>query len=573
MTSSIVALLRDQAEVRPDCRFTFVVASGDAAAVTYRELDQRARSVAAVLSAEAQPGSRAILVYPPGLDFLIALFGAMYANVTPVPVYPPTGAQLDRWIERLEATFLDADPTHLLTTQELLDLKTTAGIEIGSGTVRWLGTDSIPSDAGDDWRPRPITPDNIALIQYTSGSTSSPKGVVLPHRSLLANQRVIDHFFGLSESSVAVSWLPVFHDMGLIGCVLGSLYVGCPCYLMSPVTFLQRPMSWLETISRVGGTCSGGPTFGFELCTRRATEEDRAKLDLSQWDVAFTGAEVVRPDVLRRFADAFAISGFRYRSFLQGYGLAEASLLISCSGSRPEVRTLAVDTASLQQGTVRKPDNSDCPVTELVAAGNAPPEHEVAIVDASTGERVLEGQVGEIWARGPSIAVGYWRREDVTEATFHASVVGEPGSWLRTGDLGFIRDGHLYITGRLKEVMLVRGRNIYPQDVESVAQASDPALRPGCGAAFEIDDDGISSVALVQETTAAGDDLETQSRGIRRAVAEQLGAPLAAVLLVAPRTVSKTSSGKIQRIACRSAFAARTLEPLHEWRRTGARRG
>jgi acyl-CoA synthetase (AMP-forming)/AMP-acid ligase II len=573
------------AERSPDRGFTFQDEDAELR-LSYAELDATSRGLAAALAEYAAPGARVVMIYPPGLAFVSAFFGAQRLGLIAVPVYPPNGP-LPAWIQRLEALLSDADPALVLTTRELLDLKAMAGLEIGPAHIQWLATDGL-GDADPGWRAPRVSGSDAALLQYTSGSTGQPRGVILRHANLVANQHSIARGFDFRHEDVVVSWLPVYHDMGLIGCVLQPIFNACDACLLSPLAFLARPLRWVEAVARHGGTVSGGPNFAFDLCARRAGELMPGSIDLSAWRLAFTGAEPVRPETLDRFAAAFGPFGFRRGAFYPCYGLAEASLIVTGASITDRPRLVAVDRAALDEGRAVVASPGAPAAATLVSAGAPVIDGEVIIVDPASLGRLPDGQVGEIWVRGTSVAAGYWRNDEATLGTFGARLascsddagqddaghgaagpgVREPRhAWLRTGDLGFFTDGELVVTGRIKEVMIIRGRNVHPTDVEVAAQEADSRLRRGCGAAFVAGAHGDDGVVLVQETRADGTAAAELLPAVRRSVAERTNVPLAAVLLVAPHTVPKTSSGKLRRLACRDLYLSGAMEPLAAWRR------
>jgi acyl-CoA synthetase (AMP-forming)/AMP-acid ligase II len=544
----------------------------DLVELTYAELAAQALRVATLLADRLAPGSRAVLVYPPGLEFITAFFGCQLAGVVAVPAYPPAPPGMDASTLRLRRMTGDAGAEAVLTTTGYLAFRDATPQLASAVNVPWLVTDRRRSGDPDSWREAGAGPGALAMIQYTSGSTADPKGVALRHANLMANQRAIQRAMDSSDRTVGVSWLPMYHDMGLIGFVIHPLFLGIPSYLMSPVHFLERPARWLRAISRFGATISGAPNFAYELCVKRITEPEKADLDLSSWRTAFTGSEHVQAAPLRRFAERFADRGLRASALYPCYGLAEASLLVTGSAPDRGMRTVLLDSQALGNGTAA-PCGPDHPKpVEVVSSGRPPEWHEVIIVGPETGSSLPAGRVGEIWVRGPSVAGEYWNRPGETASTFRATLPdrgSEP--FLRTGDLGFLLDGYLYLTGRAKEVMVVRGRNVYPQDVEVTAQQADSRARAGCGAAFAIEADGAEEVALVQEVSVSGDqELQEIVRKIRQAVSDAQAIRLAAIVLVPPRAIPRTSSGKLKRMACRTEYLDGEISPLAEWRHMAA---
>ncbi|WPB81915.1 amino acid adenylation domain-containing protein [Archangium violaceum] len=558
--TTFVDVLRERALFQPDARvFTFLDEAGEIS-VTYRELDEGARAVAATLRQHLAPGDRALLLYPPGREYVLGFLGCLYAGVIAVPAYPPDPSRLARTLPRLQALVADCQATAALTTSALLDMVGFVTEDApGLRALRWLATDALEPGAVGAWSAPRLSSDDLAFLQYTSGSTGTPKGVMLSHRNLLHNSGLIALGFDASPRPVGVIWLPPYHDMGLIGGILQPLYRDIPTVLMSPLFFLQRPLNWLEAISRHGGTVSGGPNFAYELCIRKTTPEQRAALDLRGWEVAFCGAEPIRPETLDRFAEAFAPAGFRREAFYPCYGLAEGTLIVS--GGRKAAPPV-----------VRRLEHTGRQGVSMVGCGGSLGEQTVRIVDPETCEPCAPGRVGEIWVRGPSVARGYWERSDDTTRTFQARLAGSgEGPYLRTGDLGLLDGDELFVTGRRKDLLIIRGRNHYPQDLELTVERCDPGLRPGCGAAFSVDSGGEERLVVVQEfADRSGGDLETRTREviarIRQAVAEEHELGVHAVVLLVPGSIPKTSSGKIQRHACRTAFLHGSLEAVGSWR-------
>jgi len=527
--------------------------------LSYGELDRRAREIAAGLQQEGLAGERVLLLYPPGLEFIAAFWGCLYAGVVAVPAYPPRSS---RTLPRLRAIARDARPAAALTTAEILaQVQAFSTAMPEAAAIRWRATDK-PEGSGpaDLWRPPDLAGDALAFLQYTSGSTATPKGVMVSHGNLVHNEEMVRQAFRQSERSVVVGWLPVYHDMGLIGNVLQPLFVGGSCVLMSPVSFLQRPRRWLEAISRFRATTSGGPNFAYDLCVRKIPPAERESLDLSSWEVAFNGAEPVRAESLDRFAAAFAPHGFRRAAFYPCYGLAEATLFATGGRGGEPPAILAVSAADLERGKAVPAAPAEA-ARSLVGCGGAWMGQRLAIVDAETGAPRGDGEVGEIWLSGPSMAHGYWGNAEATAATFGARLAGDDGRsprWLRTGDLGFWDSGNLFVTGRIKDLIILRGRNHYPQDVELTVERCHPALRQGCGAAFSVDLDGEEKLVLVQEldrrAKPSPEELAALFDTVRSAVAEQHEVPVHEVVLISHGTIPKTSSGKLQRHACRAGY-------------------
>ncbi|HZB31894.1 MAG TPA: fatty acyl-AMP ligase [Streptosporangiaceae bacterium] len=564
-------LLTRAAEKPGAVAYGFLADGEDAVAeLTYGDLATQSRRIAALLADRLSPGSRAILVYPPGLEFVMAFFGCLLAGVIAVPAYPPAPPVLNEGVRRLRRVAADAGAEAVLTSSAYHAFRAATPEIKAAVEPPWLVTDRERIGDPDAWRDGGIDADTVAMIQYTSGSTADPKGVVLRHGNLMANQRAIQQAMGAGDRTVGVSWLPMYHDMGLIGFILQPLYLGIPSYLLSPLHFLERPVRWLRAVSRFRGTVSGGPNFAYELCVKRITDEEKDGLDLSSWRVAFTGSDHVHATPLRRFAERFADRGLRPEALYPCYGLAEASLLVTGSVPLGGPRTVRLDAAALAEGAARPGEPAGARTVESVSCGRPPEGHEVVVVDPEQGAALPEGRVGEIWVRGPSVAAGYWNRPEPSEATFRAYLPGHEEPFLRTGDLGFLLGGELHVTGRIKDVMIVRGRNVYPQDVEIAAQEADGRTRAGGGAAFGIQVAGAEEVALVQEVSAAGEaETAAMLRRIRQAVSDAQGIGLAAICLVPPRTLPRTSSGKIRRAACREMFRRSELAPLAEWRDTG----
>ena len=524
---------------------------GDGLTLTYGELDVAARRIGAAMLAEARPGDRVLLLYSPGLEFVEAFAACLYAGLVAVPVYPPAPRQLDRTLPRLQAIAAVADVQLVATTAMIhMLLKPMMGDTPELGARPWLATDSVtegaPASPAFD-----ASPDALTLLQFTSGSTGTPRGVMVTHRNLLHNERGIRHAFGHDVRDAAgVGWLPTYHDMGLIGKVLQTIYLGTSTVLLSPLDFLQQPVRWLKAISRWrGGTC-GGPNFAYELCTRRVRDEDLASLDLSSWNVAFCGAEPVSHETLRQFARRFAPCGFRSESFFPCYGLAEGTLMVSGGWLGSTSTTRWVRSEALERGVAAPAAPQTLGASALVSCGEVLEGQRVAIVEPETGVEVASERVGEVWVAGPSVAAGYWRDPSGTEETFTARLANGDGPWLRTGDLGFLSGGQLYVTGRCKDMLIVHGRNLYPQDIEATVHAAHPGVYAGSTAAVTLSAEGEERLGLVVGLRREHD-AATVELAVRQAVAAEHGLSIFRLAVVDPREVPRTSSGKIQRAECR----------------------
>ncbi len=566
--ATLVDLLRRRAQQQPNRRaYTFLLdGESQEAALTCAELDRAARAIGAWLQQHSAPGERALLLFHPGLEYIAAFFGCLYAGVIAVPAYPP---RPNRPMPRIQAIVRDARAGVVLTTQALqVEIEQRFEQQPELRLLRYLATDSLAPQAADSWRPPAIDGEHVAFFQYTSGSTATPKGVMVSHRNLLVNSELIRCGFEHTPDSRVMLWLPPYHDMGLIGGIVHPLYTGFPAILMSPLLFLQRPLRWLQAISRHGIQTSGGPNFAYELCIDKVRPEQRAQLDLSTWRLAFNGAEPVRADTLARFAEAFGPCGFRPEAAYPCYGLAEATLFVTGGRVHALPAQQAIDAAALEQGRVAEPGEGPC--RTLVSSGTPWLDGAVAIVDPATALPCSDGRIGEIWVAGASVAQGYWNRPEESAQTFQARLADDGvGPFLRTGDLGFMRGGELYVAGRIKDLIIVEGRNHYPQDIELTVERSHPAIRPGCVAAFAIEVDGVERLAVVAEldrqarprgTQDSDTDLAELPRVLRQAIVQQHELQAHTVLLIKTGTLPKTSSGKVQRHACRAGLLAGTLE-------------
>ncbi len=566
---NLVDLVHDRGIRRPDdIGFRFLRDGGDTDLVyTYGDLDKRARTIGGFLQSSVTPRSRALLACSSNSEFLAAFFGCLYAGVVAVPVYLPRR-------EQKSARFLtiaeDAQPAVALTeSSHQPRLKQILVTQDDTSRVTVLSSDQIPEEFATIWKHPVCDVDATALLQYTSGATGSPKGVMLTHGNLLHNQQMIMESFGHSQNSVVVSWLPLQHDMGFIGCVLQPLYVGFPTTLMKPEDFVKEPFRWLAAISDYRATTSGGPNFAFDLCVARITEEQKSRLDLSSWSVAFNGSEQVRAETLERFTHAFASCGFRRKSFLPCYGLAENSLFVTGGDPEHEPVVRHVSRTALLRNSVEEACRQEDSVG-IVGCGHSGLDQRVVIVDPVSMKKLPFSQVGEIWVQGGSVARGYWRDAELTRQTFGASLDSGEGPFLRTGDLGFVENGELFVTGRLKDLIIIRGQNYHPHMIEQTVEQSHQALHPNGACAFSVevaDQERLVVIHEVKRGSVRGLDSDAVIRSIVQSVSLEHELAVHVVQLVNPATLPRTPNGKIQRKTCRDRFLTGEIESIASWRR------
>ena len=546
--------------------YIFIQKGKEIGRITYGELEQRAQ-VLAVRLQSFEPGERALLLYPPGLEFISAFFGCLYAGIIAVPTYPLRRKQN---LSKLKAIAMDAGAKIALTDSSLFsDLTTKLGRDPELARIHWLATDSLDGKAGG-WQKPVLDSDTLAFLQYTSGSTGIPKGVMVSHGNLLHNSSLIYQCFECDCSSRGLIWLPPYHDMGLIGGILQPLYGGFPVTLMSPMDFLQKPFRWLQAISTTKATISGGPNFAYDACIQKVTPKQLAELDLSSWEVAFTGAEQIRAETLSAFAAKFEPCGFRKEAFLPCYGMAETTLMVTgeLKSALPVEKQLK--EAAIEQNQVVPVSDSELPnLRKIVGCGRSFEEQKIAIAHPESLTTNPPNRIGEIWVSSTSVAQGYWQRPEETQQTFKAYLADtKAGPFLRTGDLGFMLDGELFVTGRLKELIIIRGNNHYPQDIEATVVNSHSALQPNGSAAFAVEVKGQEKLVVVQEVKRSylrQLDVEKALGNIRQAVSMQHDLQVYTTVLVKPGSIAKTSSGKIRRYACRSDFITGKLDIVRDW--------
>lgn len=567
-TETFVDILRSWAARRPEATALTFLEDGEnpTHTLTYKSLDTRARAIAAGIRNVASERDRMLLLHPPGVEFVTAFFGCLYAGMVPVPAYPPRN---QRHVPRIEAILADAD-AHCVLTETALQERLDGWLSRRDGSLSVIATDTLLDEGEAEWEPAANTTlDALAFLQYTSGSTGVPKGVIVTHGNLVANERMIQRAMNHSEGLVAVSWLPIYHDMGLIGNLMQPLFLGGQCVFMSPAAFLQKPRRWLAAISAYGAQVSGAPNFAFRLCTKAIRDDQKSGLDLSSLKVLFCGSEPINASVLDEFEVAFRDVGLRREALFCCYGMAETTLMASGStwGAGPVYETVDGDALALNQAMPSEPEGTNRRV--VVSSGKSVEGQELIIVDPQQRHMMEDGKVGEIWMRGANVAAGYWSKPELTRETFGARLRGggrRRAPFLRSGDLGYLRNGELFVTGRIKDLIIIRGRNHYPHDIEVTVQDSHPSLRPDCGAALSTQIEGEERLVLVQEMDRHHhQDAEQAVAAIRAATAEIHEITPYAILLVRQNGVPKTSSGKIQRGACIRGYLEGSLPVILEW--------
>lgn len=568
-TDNILTTLLHRAEASPEKTAYIFLEDGrtETASLNYAELANRVQQLGSYLQTVTEPGDRLLLVYPTGLDFVVSFLSCLYAGAIAVPVYPP---RPNRPLDRLSLIAEDTDTKLILTSSPLhAKLQTKIAASPQLDVVQWLATDHW-ENKGAIAEPISPKPEQIAFLQYTSGSTGKPKGVMVRHQNLLHNLRVIQAGFELTSESVSVTWLPHYHDMGLVDGLLEPLFSGCLGVMMPPATFLQQPIKWLEAISKYKGTHSGGPNVGYDLCVQKVTPEQVQALDLSSWASAYNGAEPINADSLKAFSEKFAPSGFKSHYFYPCYGMAESTLMISGGKISEPVTILDVDAAALEQNKIQLATDD---AKSLVSCGQGWLETDLQIMNPDNLRPMVAGEVGEIWVSSGSIAQGYWQKQEATAAAFDVPHQGQ--KYFRTGDLGFIYAGELYVTGRLKDLLIIWGKNYYPQDLELTVAQAHPALAPAGGAAFSITESGSGSEKLVivqevERTARRNLPEEEVFTAIREAISGEFDVQVHAITLIKPVSIPKTSSGKIQRSACKQQFLQGELAAIATWQQPKA---
>lgn len=573
--SNLVELLQYRAEYQKDkVAYIFLVdGENQEVKITYGELDHQARAIAATLQKEFAPGERALLLYPSGLEFISGFFGCLYAGIIAVPVYPPNPNQINAGMKKLNKIISNAEPEVVLTTNEVLpELKLLSGKYAKLRKMKWIASDNVKEYSAKKWQSPNIKSNELAFLQYTSGPTGVPKGVMVSHRNILYNEEMYKVAVQHTDKAVVVGWIPLYHDMGLIGNTLYPIYLGVPCIFMPSIAFLRKPFRWLKAISHYKATISSAPNFAYDLCASKVTTDQLAKLDFTSWEIALNGAEFVKAETLRRFTDTFKVCGFRKESFQACFGMAEATLFVSGGLKNESPIIVHVDKTAFTQNKVIICDQEQENTRAIVSCGKTWLEQKILIVDSETLTKCPPDKIGEIWVNGSSVTKGYWNNPEQTEKTFNAYIAdtGE-GPFLRTGDLGFIKDSELFVTGRIKDMIIIRGRNHYSQDVECTVEQCHKVLRPGCGAAFSVDVECEERLVVVQEVIFDHvNELNKKDviEAIRRAISKQHELQVYSIVLIKDKTIPKTSSGKIQRKLCKKMFLEKSLIILKQWQHT-----
>lgn len=562
---NVTELLRAQAAAQGE-RAAVLMArqagAGSCACLSFAALDAEARRIASRLGERLRPGARVLLLYPRGVEFAAAFFGCCYAGMIAVPAPLPGQYRYQR--QRLAAIAADATISAVLTVRPALPEISSWIAESGQDGLLTLVTDDPDTAGPDDWSMPPTDRDTVALLQYTSGSTGSPKGVVVTHGNLLHNVAALLRAYGHAGPLRCGGWVPMYHDMGLIGHLLPGLFSGGGAVLMSPTEFVTRPHRWLEVVDEYDLAMSAAPNFGYERCVRQVSQEQIARLDLSRWEYAANGSEPIRAATLAAFAKRFAAAGFRTTSFFPSYGMAEATLIVSGSAKREPVVTRA-DPELLERHEFA-PAGPGVPGRDMVSCGVPADGVQLRVVDPTTAQVLPAGRIGEIWLRGDSVANGYWRNDAATRTAFRARTADGESGYLRTGDLGVIHAGELYVTGRLKELLIIKGRNVYPQDIEHQIRVEHKELADGVGAVFTVEVAGWEEIVVAHEVGAERDPerLRELAIAVRATVSREFGVYAAGVLLLRANSVPRTTSGKVQRVAMREQFRQRGLASLYE---------
>ncbi len=569
-TGTFVHTLRHNAVTAPDA-LAYRFMSGDGAdgeslsnAGLAELVGRYAAALRAMHDAARDEASKVVLVLPQGKHFVAAFFGCIAAQAIAVPTFPPKNTAQ---AERLKLVLLDLEHCIVLADREglhtdLADLRRDAAL----AKVRWCAVEELASEAARPLDEFDADPDAIAMLQYTSGSTGQPRGVMVSNRNMVENSELIKQSFGHHRPNRrSVIWLPPYHDMGLIGGVLQPVHAGFPALMMPTSLFVRHPLRWLKAIEEFRGTSSGGPNFAFQMCVNNVRDRDLARLDLSSWDVAFCGAEPISHQTMVDFSKRFAAAGFRPSAIYPCYGMAETTLMVSGKHHLEDMRSLSVDAQALAKGQVRIAAESDEGSRALVSCGSVHPSLDLRVVDPVLRTERAQREIGELWISGPSITHGYWGHAEKTLQTYDQQLPGLAGRYLRTGDLGFVDGGELYVTGRIKEVLIVRGANHYPQDIEQESSLACPEFVNCRAAAFSVPGAAHEQVVLALEVPRTPIDHEAVVKRINTRLVEKYGIRADVVLFVPRKTIKTTTSGKLQRLQLRTDYLAGSLPTYHVW--------
>jgi acyl-CoA synthetase (AMP-forming)/AMP-acid ligase II len=584
--ATLVDRLEENALLIPDTTaYRFLCDDGAQQAITFRDLNRRVQAVAAALEAKFDAGERSLLLFTPGLDFIVGFLGSLAAGLIAVPANVP---HKNRATERLKTVLVDSDPAVVLTCDALRE-QISQQLPINELRHPVTTTGELEKTRASLRRGRVVDPRSIAFLQYTSGSTEKPRGVAITHANLIFNEHQITHSFQQKSESLMVSWLPLFHDMGLIGCVLQPLFVGYEAVLLSPLTFLRNPVSWLKAISDFRATTTGAPNFAYEHCVRTITPSQKRDLDLSSLEIAFNASEPIRYETLERFTEAFKQCGFRREMFFLAYGLAEATVFVSGGPPLSSPQSLTVCARALEEHQVRSVPPDSHTARRLMSCGLIAKGTDVAIVDPDSRLVCTPTTVGEIWISSESVAKGYWNQVEASQNAFEARLSEDDGKrYLRTGDTGIIHDGAIFVVGRIKDIIIVRGRKVYPQDIERAVETALAIERSNSVAAFALENDEGEGVGLMiendREPVAKADASASAARvdnrpkanrlgqnetiildRVREAVAREFDVAVHAVYFVEFGAFPRTSSGKLQRRLCRAALTRGTLPITLSW--------
>jgi len=535
---------------------------------TYKQLETRSKALGATMQNLGNKGDRILLLFQPGLSYVASLYACFYSGFIAVPAYPP---RRSKGIDRIHTIINDSEATICLVSQQVYnDIKKNLQDDIILNKLQWIIYEEIADNEADSFNEINISANDVALLQYTSGSTGNPKGVMVTQLNLLYNSEYIRQSFGLNEKTVGVNWLPIYHDMGLIGGIMQVAFIGAVNIGMPPMAFLKNPLNWLKAIEKYGGTTAGGPNFSYDYCIQKITDDECKNLDLSSMTVFFCGAEPIRKSTYKKFTDKFTISKFKEQQLFSCYGMAETTLIVTGGNQIDKPKYLNIDTVALSENKIEiLPEDSNASIS-LVGCGHTWMETQVEIVNPTTLQKANLNEIGEIWISGPTLATGYWNKPEETKRTFGGKLNTSNNSinYLRTGDLGFFYENELYITGRLKDLIIIRGVNHYPNDIEFTIQKSIPELRQNGGAVFSVTESEKESLVIVQElkrTAMRNSNFDEILDNIRKVVAEEHEIDAFSIVLIRTGSVPITSSGKIQRQQTKYEYLSNKLSVVAQW--------